>query len=156
MGQGGCLYGMEAMEFLRIEKGHLVVGGEIDGRMTPHDLGISGMLNKSGGFIGAHGLVRPALSAPDRRQLVGLESLEGNIPEGAMLVERDGEEVQGHVSAAAFRVIKGGSIALGQLLGGFLRHGEELIATSPTRGQRARVRVVVPHFYDPGGERYRD
>jgi sarcosine oxidase subunit alpha len=155
-GQGGCLYGMEAMEFLRIEKGHLVVGGEIDGRMTPHDLGISGMLNKSGGFIGAHGLVRPALSAPDRRQLVGLESLEGNIPEGAMLVERDGEEVQGHVSAAAFRVIKGGSIALGQLLGGFLRHGEELIATSPTRGQRARVRVVVPHFYDPGGERYRD
>ena len=155
-GQGGCLYGMEAMEFLRIEKGHLVVGGEIDGRMTPHDLGMAGMLNKTGGFVGAQGLARPALTAPGRRQLVGLESLEGNIPEGAMLVARDGEEVQGHVSAAACRVIGGGAIGLGQLLGGFQRHGEELIATSPTRGQRTRVRVVAPHFYDAGGERYRD
>ncbi len=154
--RGGCLYGMEAMEFLRIEKGHLVVGGEIDGRMSPHDFGLAGMLNKAGGYIGAQGLARPALAAPNRRQLVGLESLEGNIPEGAMLVERDGEDVQGHVSAAAFRVIAGGSIALGQLLGGVLRHGEELIATSPTRGQKARVRVVAPHFYDTGGERYRD
>ena len=156
IGQGGCLYGMEAMEFLRIEKGHLVVGGEIDGRMTPHDLGLAGMLNKAGGFVGAQGLARPALVAPGRRQLVGLESLDGSIPEGAMLVERDGEDVQGHVSAAALRVLEGGSIALGQLLGGFQRQGEELIATSPTRGQKARVRVVAPHFYDPGGERYRD
>jgi hypothetical protein len=97
-----------------------------------------------------------ALAALGRRQLVGLESLDGSIPEGAMLVERDGEDVQGHVSAAALRVLEGGSIALGQLLGGFQRHGEELIATSPTRGQRARVRVVAPHFYDAGGERYRD
>jgi methylglutamate dehydrogenase subunit C len=155
-GQGGCLYGMEAMEFLRIEKGHLVVGGEIDGRMTPLDLGLAGMLNKAGGYVGAQGLARPALAAPDRPQLVGLESLEGNIPEGAMLVERDGGPVLGHVSAAAFRVIEGGSIALGQLGGGFLRQGEELIAISPTRGQRARVRVVAPNFYDARGERYRD
>ena len=153
---GGSLYGMEAMEFLRIEKGHLVVGGEIDGRMTPHDLGIAGMLNKTGGFIGAQGLTRPALTAPGRRQLVGLESLEADIPEGAMLIVQDGGRVLGHVSAAAFRVIEGGSIALGQLVGGFGRHGEELIATSPTRGKKARVRIVAPHFYDAAGERYRD
>jgi sarcosine oxidase subunit alpha len=60
------------------------------------------------------------------------------------------------VSAAAFRVIEGGSIALGQLIDGFDRHGEELIASSPTRGQEARVRIVHPHFYDVAGERYRD
>ncbi len=154
--QGGCRYGMEAMEFLRIEKGHLVVGGEIDGRMTPHDLALDKMLNKAGGFVGAQGLARPALTAPGRRQLVGLEAVEGNIPEGAMLVAREGGDVQGHVTAAAFRVMEGGAIALGQLVNGFLRHGEELIATSPTRGQRARVRVTAPHFYDAGGERYRD
>ncbi len=155
-GQSGCFYGMEAMEFLRIEKGHLVVGGEIDGRMSPHDLGLGGMLNKAGGYIGAQGLKRPARGSSDRRQLIGLESLEGSIPEGAMLIAGNGEEVQGHVSAAAFRVMGGGSIALGQLLGGHQRHSEELIATSPTRRQRARVRVVAPHFYDTGGERYRD
>jgi sarcosine oxidase subunit alpha len=154
--QGGALYGLEAMEFLRIEKGHLVVGGEVDGRMTPHDLALDKMLNKAGGYVGASGLSRPALSEAGRRQLVGLEAIEGNIPEGAMLITGEGVSPQGHVSAAAFRILEGGSIALGQLTDGFARHGEELIATSPTRGQMARVRVVAPHFYDTAGERYRD
>ena len=154
--QGGCLYGMEAMEFLRIEKGHLVVGGEIDGRLTPHDLALDKMLNKAGGFIGASGLSRPALSASGRRQLVGLEAIEGIIPEGAMLITGEGQLPIGHVSAAAFRIIDGGAIALAQLEDGFARHGETLIVTSPTRGQSARVRVVAPHFYDSAGDRYRD
>jgi methylglutamate dehydrogenase subunit C len=154
--QGGSLYGLEVMEFLRIEKGHLVVGGEVDGRLTPHDLALDKMLNKAGGYVGASGLSRPALSAPERRQLVGLEAIKGIIPEGSMLITREGEAPQGHVTAAAFRIIEGGSIALGQLEGGFARMGEQLIATSPTRGQKARVRVVAPHFYDAAGERYRD
>jgi sarcosine oxidase subunit alpha len=153
---GGALYGLEAMEFLRIEKGHLVVGGEVDGRMTPHDLALDKMLNKAGGYIGASGLVRPALSEAGRRQLVGLEAIAGDIPEGAMLIPSDGASPQGHVSAAAFRIVTGGSVALGQLTDGFSRHGEILIASSPTRGQQARVRVVAPHFYDAAGERYRD
>ena len=153
---GGALYGLEAMEFLRIEKGHLVVGGEVDGRMTPHDLALDKMLNKAGGYIGASGLARPALAETGRRQLVGLEALEGDIPEGSMLVSNEGASPQGHVSAAAFRIIEGGSVALGQLVDGFSRHGEILIASSPTRGQKARVRVVAPHFYDHAGERYRD
>jgi sarcosine oxidase subunit alpha len=156
MNIGGALFGLEAMEFLRIEKGHLVVGGEVDGRMTPHDLALDKMLNKAGGYIGASGLARPALAEAGRRQLVGLESLEGDIPEGAMLIPNEGASPQGHVSAAAFRIIEGGSVALGQLVDGFSRHGEILIASSPTRGQKARVRVVAPHFYDPAGERYRD
>lgn len=154
--QGGTLYGFEAMEFLRIEKGHLVVGGEVDGRMTPHDLAIDKMLNKAGGYIGASGLPRPAMSEPGRRQLVGLEAIQGIIPEGAMLVTGEGSSPQGHVSATAFRIVEGGSIALGQLTDGFARHGEELIATSPTRGQKTRVRVMAPHFYDVAGARYRD
>jgi sarcosine oxidase subunit alpha len=153
---GGALFGLEAMEFLRIEKGHLVVGGEVDGRMTPHDLALDKMLNKAGGYIGASGLARPALAEAGRRQLVGLEALEGDIPEGAMLIPNEGASPQGHVSAAAFRIIEGGSVALGQLVDGFSRHGEILIASSLTRGQKARVRVVAPHFYDPAGERYRD
>jgi sarcosine oxidase subunit alpha len=153
---GGCLYGMEAMEFLRIEKGHLVVGGEIDGRLTPQELALSGMLNKAGGYIGAAGLTRPALNQPGRKQLVGLVALEGSIPEGSMLIAAQGQPAEGHVTAAGIRVVEGGSIALGQLNDGLARHGEELLAVSPTRGQSARVRVTAPHFYDTAGERYRD
>ena len=73
-----------------------------------------------------------------------------------MLILRNGDKPEGHVSAAGARVIEGGSIALGLLEGGFARLGEELLASSPTRKQQARVRVVAPHFYDPAGERYRD
>ncbi len=152
----GCLYGLEAMEILRIEKGHVVVGGEVDGRRTAHELGLDGMLNKAGGYIGEAGMQRPAHSAPGRLQLVGLEALGGSIPEGAMLVPRHGKPAEGHVTAAAYRVIEGGSIALALLADGQSRHGEELVAHSPTRKQHARVRVVAPHFYDPAGERYRD
>ena len=154
--RGGSLYGLEAMEFLRIEKGHLVVGGEIDGRLTPHDLALDKMLNKAGGYIGASGLSRPALSDPGRRQLVGLKPIQGTIPEGSMLITREGASPQGHVSAAGMRIVEGGSIALALLEGGFARTGEELIASSPTRGMQARVRVVAPHFYDAAGARYRD
>jgi methylglutamate dehydrogenase subunit C len=155
-GQGGCAYGLEAMEFLRIEKGHIVVGGEVDGRSSPHDLGLAGMLNKAGGFIGSAGLTRPALSAPGRLQLVGLESLAGPIPEGGMLIPEAHADANGYVTAAAFRVMQGTPIALALLADGAARHGEELIATSPTRNMSVRVRVMAPHFYDTAGERYRD
>jgi sarcosine oxidase subunit alpha len=153
---GGCAYGLEAIEFLRIEKGHIVVGSEADGRTTAHDLGLEKMLNKASGYIGASALERPALSAPDRMQLVGLESLGGSIPEGAMLVAEQGQRVEGHVSSAGQRLDSGQGIALALLKGGRTRLGETLLATSPTRDIHTRVRVIAPHFYDPQGSRYRD
>jgi sarcosine oxidase subunit alpha len=153
--RGGCPYGLEALEFLRIEKGHIVVGGEVDGRMTPYDLGLSKMVRPAGGFVGAQALTRPALASPDRLQLVGLAS-DGPIPEGAMLVADTGGKAEGHVTSAGPRVLEPGAVALGFLRGGFGRLGERLTASSPTRAVQARVRVVEPVFYDPAGERYRD
>lgn len=156
LGRGGCLYGLEAMEVLRIEKGHVVVGGEVDMRRTAHELGLGGMLNKAGGFIGEAGMIRPAHSGPGRLQLVGLEATRGTIPEGSMLMARHNQPAQGHVTASAYRALEGGSIALALLADGASRHGEELLAISPTRRQQAWVRVTSPHFYDPQGTRYRD
>ena len=153
--RGGYPYGLEALEFLRIEKGHVVIGGEADGRTTAHDLRLEKMQRKVGGFIGASALERPALSAPERQQLVGLEALSGDIPEGAMLLRQGSTAVDGHVTAAAMRVNEGGSIALALLASGRTRNGEILRASSPTRGQEVQVRVVAPHFYDAEGARYR-
>jgi glycine cleavage system aminomethyltransferase T/NADPH-dependent 2,4-dienoyl-CoA reductase/sulfur reductase-like enzyme len=155
---GAVPYGIEALELLRIEKGHIVVGGEADGRTTPHDLRLDRMLRKSGGFVGASALDRPALAAPDRLQLVGLTS-PTPIPEGAMLVAATGSPVEGHVTAAGLRVLGGssfgGGVALALLRGGRGRNGETLLATSPTRRTEARVTVTDPMFYDPEGARYR-
>ena len=151
---GAVPYGIEALEFLRIEKGHIVVGGEADGRTTPHDLRLERMLRKGGGFIGASALDRPALAAPDRLQLVGLTS-PTPIPEGAMLVAAAGAPVEGHITAGGLHVIGDGGVALALLRGGRGRNGETMLATSPTRGTEARVTVTDPIFYDAEGARYR-
>jgi sarcosine oxidase subunit alpha len=157
LAEGGAPYGIEAMELLRIEKGHLVVGPDIDGRLTAADLGMARMLNPAGGYIGHATLGRPAFAEPMRRQLVGLESIDGTpIPEGAMLIRKHGGAAEGHVTASGRRILTAGRIALAHLAGGQGRHGEEWIASSPTRGEAARVRVCAPHFYDLAGERYRD
>ena len=151
--EGGAPYGLEALEFLRIEKGHVVIGAEADGRTTPDDLGFAKMRRKAGGYVGALALGRPALADPDRRKLVGLVSDEA-IPEGAMLV-LDGT-VQGHVTSAGPRVLEKGGVALGLLAGGMARDGDTLTASSPTRGRQVRVTVTAPVFHDVEGARYRD
>jgi methylglutamate dehydrogenase subunit C len=152
----GCPYGLEALEILRIEKGHVVVGGEIDGRTTPHDLGLHRMMNPARSFIGAAALQRPALQDQHgRHQLVGLES-DQPIPEGAMLVTHAPGAAEGHVTAGGTRVLEAGAVALGLLQDGHARLGEDLIAWSPTRRLSARVKVVPPTFYDVEGVRYRD
>ena len=154
--RGGCPYGLEALEFLRIEKGHIVIGAEADGRTTPHDLGLGRMLRKSGGFIGTAGLTRAALSAGGRMQLVGLEAHDEAIPEGSMLIAATSAPVQGHVTSAAGRVLGDRAIALGLLTDGQARKGDVLLASSPTRNQHVRVTVTDPVFYDGEGTRYRD
>lgn len=153
---GGGPYGLDAMDALRVEKGHVVIGAEADGRVTPHDLGLGAMLRPGGGFIGWQGLTRPALHEAGRRQLVGLVADGAPLPEGAMLVGAVGEEPQGHVTTAAPRVAADGAIGLALLRDGRARHGERLLAWSPTRRQTVAVTVADPVFFDAEGARYRD
>ena len=152
---GGAPYGLDAMELLRIEKGHVVTGAEIDGRTSPLDLGLGGMLRK-GGCVGWAGLQRPDFGRADRLRLVGLEALDGVLPEGAMILPRPGEAPEGHVSSAGRRVLGDGAIGLGLVRGGPDRVGEVMVACSPTRRLEGRVKLVAPVFYDPQGARYVD
>ena len=153
--RGGYPYGLEALDSLRIEKGHVVIGAEAEGRTTADDLGMGRMQRKAGGFVGAQALSRPALSAPGRMQLVGVEAANP-IPEGAMLIARDGAPVEGHVTSSTARVLGDGSVALALLANGRERIGETILASSPTRGRQVRVTITDPVFYDPDGARYRD
>ncbi len=154
--EGGGAYGLEALEILRIEKGHVETGGEIDGRTSAWDLGLEKMLNPVGGYIGAAGQGRAAFEDPNRLQFVGLKSLEGPIPEGAALTAKAGASAQGHVTAGSLRTLEPGFIGLGLLAAGRTRLGDTLLAWSATRRASARVEVVSPHFYDGEGARYRD
>ena len=152
---GGGPYGLDAMDLLRIEKGHIVTGGEVDGRTSPYDLGLTKMLRKRG-YIGWAALQRPDFQRQDRRRLVGLEALDGVMPEGAMILPSAGATPIGHVTSAGRRVLAGGAIGLGLIEGGPDRLGEVMIVASPTRGLDGRARLVAPMFHDPDGALYRD
>jgi sarcosine oxidase subunit alpha len=156
--EGGGLYGLDALELLRIEKGHIETGAEIDGRRTPGDLDLQRMLRAKGGYVGAPALARPALADPHRLRFVGLEAISGAaIPEGAMLLTKAGGRAEGHVTSAGLRLDgTGAGIALGLVEAGPGRMGETLIAASPSRGRSVPVRVTSPVFHDPEGARYRD
>jgi len=153
-------YGTEAMGVLRIEKGH-VAGNELDGRTTADDLGLGRMVKTDRDFIGRTALTRPLLTAPDRKQLVGVVPLDGKtaIPRGAQLiVDLDRVAplpIDGHVTSTCYSPTLGQPIALALLKGGRERHGEVLWAYAPVADVQLQVRVTDPVFVDPAGERVR-
>jgi len=153
-------YGAEAMNTLRVEKGHVVVGAEIDGRTTAADLGMDKLVNAGKWCIGKPLLARPALNEPDRWQLVGLTAARGTaIPRGAKLVAAADHALPnpmlGHVTSCCFSPHLDASIGLALLAGGRARHGETLWAVSPLADARVQVTVGPSCFIDPAGERLR-
>ncbi len=154
------VYGTEAMGVLRIEKGH-IAGMEMDGRTTPDDVGLGGMLAAEKSCIGKPLLLRPALRAEDRKQLVGLVPVDRTraIPKGAQLVidpqRALPNPIIGHVTSTCYSPALSHPIALALLQRGRSRHGEKLFATSPLTNTVVQVEVAASVFYDREGERLR-
>ena len=153
-------YGTEAMGTLRIEKGHVVIGAEADGRTTAADLGLGSLVSDTKEFVGRHLLSRPALTARDRWQLVGLATHENApLPQAAKIVADPDRACPnptlGHVTSWCRSPSVDAWIALALLANGRARHGETLWAVSPLANTRVRVHVGPPCFLDPKGERLR-
>jgi len=153
-------YGVEAMGTMRIEKGHVVIGAEADGRTTADDLGLGGMVSRSKDFVGKRSLRLPGLTAGPRRQLVGLMTKDpaARFPVGAQIVETATSGPQrrlGHITSYAYSASLGRQVALALVENGRGRHGQDLFAVSPTAGVTIPVTVTLPCFVDPDGERQR-
>ena len=153
-------YGTEAMSTLRIEKGHVVVGPEADGRTTADDLGMGNLVSAAKWCIGKPMLARPALTAADRWQLVGLTALDGAaMPRAAKIVADPDHPLPnpmlGHVTSWCRSPNLDAWIALALVAKGRVRHGETLWAVSPLANARVRVKVGPPCFIDPEGGRLR-
>jgi sarcosine oxidase subunit alpha len=153
-------YGTEAMSTLRIEKGHVVVGPEADGRTSADDLGMGKLVSPAKWCIGKPLLTRPALTEPDRWQLVGLTALDGaTMPRAAKIVADPNHllpnPMLGHVTSWCWSPILDAWIALALLANGRARDGETLWAVSPLADAKVRVKVGPPCFIDPEGARLR-
>ena len=153
---GICAYGLEALNVLRIEKGH-VTHAEFDGRVTPDDAGFGRMVSAQKlDFIGKRLSTRYGLTAADRMQMVGLKPVDTDqhIRAGAHLL-REGAKPstlndQGYVSSACFSPTLGHDIALAFLKSGRERYGERVVVWDKLAGAEVVAEVCNPVFVDPG------
>jgi sarcosine oxidase subunit alpha len=151
-------YGTEAMHVLRAEKGYIIVGQETDGTVAPADVGLNWAIGKAKpDFVGKRSLNRPALTAPDRKQLVGLLTTDPakTVEEGAQIVAGPSEPIPmkmlGHVTSSYWSATLERPIALAMLRGGRASVGKRLYVPMPH--ETIPVDVVSPIFYDPKGAR---
>lgn len=153
----GCLYGLEALGALRIEKGH-VTGAELDGRVTIDDAGLGKMASPNKAFIGSVLRQRPELMKEDRPRLVGIfpKDRSQTFNAGAILCAAD--KVEGHgegwITAVTHSPELGHWIGLGFISGGVdAWQGKSVVSADPVRKGNIDVEIVSPHMIDPKGER---
>jgi len=156
---GGCLYGLEALGTLRVEKGH-VTHAELDGRMTIDDAGLGKMASAKKAYIGKVLKERPELVREDRPRLVGIfpRDRKETFNAGAIICAAD--HVSGHgegwITAVTHSPDLGHWIGIGYINGGYESwEGKDLVAADPVRKGNTEIEVVSPHMVDPSGERMR-
>ncbi len=159
-------YGTEALHVMRAEKGFIMIGDETDGTVIPQDLGLHWAISKKKeDFLGKRAQERSHMTDPERWQLVGLETLDGSVlPDGSYAMA-DGENAngqgntQGRVTSTYYSPTLGKGIAMGLVLHGPDRMGEEIVFNTTkkiVKGEEpktVRARIVGPVFYDPDGEK---
>ncbi len=152
---GAALYGIEALQVMRVEKGYIHIGTDTDGTTLPGDVGFArGIERKAAPFVGRRSLLRPACRDPTRLQLVGLVPLDERtqLPVGAQIALRPPPTLtEGHVTSSYRSPELGIPVALALLKGGSQRTGEELRVHH--LGTTIAARVVKLPFVDPAGER---
>jgi sarcosine oxidase, subunit alpha len=139
-------FGLDALDVLRLEKGHLYLAQDTLPDDHPAKLGLSwAVAMDKPDFVGKLALERMA-TFPLERRLVGLR-IDGEPARGVPLLS-DGRVV-GRVTSAARSEAVGATIALGWL------RGADGDVPGDLRAGSAAASVIPTPFYDPEGERLR-
>jgi sarcosine oxidase subunit alpha len=152
---GAVLYGIEALQLMRLEKGYLHVGSDTDGTTLPGDVGFArGIEAKAANFVGRRSLSRPASRDPQRLQLVGLKPVDGRtaLHVGAHIASHaPPAAIEGRVTSSGLSPELACPIALALLAGGTQRTGERVQVYH--LGVMTEAVVVRTPFVDPQGRR---
>ena len=155
--QGIMPIGSEANHVLRVEKGFLSLGHEVDGTVDPFDLGMGWVMSKAKpDFIGKRSVALRRSSGRPRRELVGFRPLDPQhqVPEGAPLTPAGRIEAsEGFVSACVWSVVENRWLGLALLQDGRARIGGRAHVRLPDGV--IEVELCPPVFHDPKGERLR-
>ena len=153
----GCLYGLEALGALRVEKGH-VTGAELDGRVTIDDAGLGRMASTKKSYIGSAMRKRGVLGYSNREKLVGIfpKDKKQTFDAGTIICKHD--EVKGfgigRITSVTHSPELGHWIGLGFIKGGFEEWKNiTVVGSDPVRDKELELEIVSPHMIDPKGER---
>ncbi len=155
-------YGTETLHVLRAEKGYVIVGQDTDGSVSPEDLGMQWAMSKTKDYIGRRSLALQELRRPDRKQFVGLLTVDPAVvlEEGGQIVNEPVSAgiattpvtMLGHVTSSYHSACLGRSIALALVRNGHQRQGETIyVVMNDGRSVPAVIGPTV--FIDPQGER---
>ena len=153
----GCLYGLEALGALRVEKGH-VTAAELDGRVTIDDAGLSKMASTKKSYIGSAMRKRGVLKNNDREILVGFfpANLKETFNAGTIVCEKNNIKGQGigRITSVTYSPELRHWIGIGFVKGGLDKWKDTtLVGADPVRNKQTNLKVVSPHMIDPKGER---
>jgi aminomethyltransferase len=148
--------GLGARDSLRLEAGLPLYGHDLDEGITPVEAGLDFAISKrrraEGGFAGWHRISRELTEGPIRRR-VGL-AVEGRQPvrEGALVVDREGNEV-GKVTSGGFSPCLEAPIAMAYVPAASAGEGNAVTLAQRGRLFPAKVAAMpfVPHRYQRKG-----
>ena len=147
--------GSEANHVLRVEKGFISLGHEVDGTTDPEDLGMSWIMSEEkNDYIGKRSLAIRRKADGRRRELVGLliDDRSRMVTEGAPLTPNGEREAsEGFVTACVWSVALSRVVALALLSDGRRRIGQ----TAHIRLKKEIITATVtrPCFYDSDSDR---
>ena len=148
--------GSEASHVLRVEKGFLSLGHEVDGTVDPFDLGMGWVMSKKKpDYLGKHAVALRRAGTTNRRELVGvIPEPDRMIPEGAPLTPGgERKPTEGFITACVYSTVHERWVGLALLENGRARHGETVHVRLLDGAIPARV--TPPVHYDPDGKRLR-
>ena len=151
-------YGTETLHVLRAEKGYVIVGQDTDGSVSPEDLGMQWAMSKTKDYLGRRSLALQELRREDRKQFVGLLTVDPKIvlEEGGQILNEPAQQIPatmlGHVTSSYHSACLDRSIALALVRNGHKRQGET-IYVSMNDGRTVPAVIGSTVFIDPKGER---
>jgi sarcosine oxidase subunit alpha len=152
---GIAIFGLEAQNVLRMEKGHVIIGQESEIRTTLHDLGMGFLWARKKPVSGTIGAV--ALSQTEhqegRLKLIGFQMDSGDRPprDGSLIVDK---KIHGHICTARYSETLKKPIGLAFLESQCAVIGNPIsIFEDNCDGNLLKATVIPTPFYDPSGER---
>lgn len=146
-------FGLRALVSLRLEKGYIMLGGELSSERTPLEAGLDRFVDfNKGDFIGRQALVN--LKEKGLAQKLALLTVDAGdadcIGDEPVFL---GDKIVGRVASGGYGHVVGHSLASGYLDVAVADPGTQL--EIPVFGERRRAQVVSSPLYDPKNERLR-